>query len=154
MSTHDPELERIRRVFDAASDRLYRAKTMQEAEDELTIVLDQLYRLGELCRRRLAPPGRQKLTAKEFGRVLCGSDDLRMARAAIWARRFNAHELLALGTTYDPFGRFLPFLYGFAFAPLARTAEDGQDVDYAKFLARNMVWGTTRMAFDAMAALL
>jgi len=62
MSTPDPQLDSIRWAFDAASDRLYRAKTMQEAEDELSNVLHQLYRLGELCRWRLGqPPGTNTL---------------------------------------------------------------------------------------------
>ena len=154
VSSPDPQLDGVRRAFDAASDRLYRAKTMQEAEDELSNVLHQLYRLGELCRWRLGQPPGTKLGEKEFHKILTGSDDLRTARAAMWARTFNTHDLLALGTTYDPFGRWMPFLYGTAFAPLTEPDKYGRDVDYAKFLEKQLVVGATRRAFDALAALL
>src|SRR5215218_189828 len=125
MSTPDPQLDSIRRTFDAATDRLYRAKTMQEAEDELSNVLHQLYRLGELCRWRLSQPPGTKLGEKEFHKILTSSDELRMAWAAMWARAFNTHDVLMLATTYDPFGRWMPFLYGTAFAPPGGRAEPG-----------------------------
>jgi hypothetical protein len=155
MSTPDPQLDSIRRTFDAATDRLYRAKTMQEAQDELSNVLHQLYRLGELCRWRLGQPPGTKLGEKEFHKLLTSSDELRIARAAMWARTFNTHDILMPATTtYDPFGRWMPFLYGTAFAPLAEPDKYGRDADYAKFLEGQLVVDTTRRAFAALAALL
>jgi hypothetical protein len=155
MSTPDPQLDSIRRAFDAATDRLYRAKTMQEAEDEVSNVLNQLYRLGELCRWRLGQPPGTQLLNKEFHKLLTGSDELRIARAAMWARTFNTHDILMPATTtYDPFGRWMPFLDGTAFAPLAEPDNYGRDADYAKFLEGQLVVDTTRRAFAALAALL
>jgi len=58
-----------------------------------------------------------------------------------------------LATTYDRFGRWMPFLYGTAFAPLTKPDKYGRDADYAKFLEKKGV-GVTRLAFDALAALL
>jgi hypothetical protein len=156
MSTPDPELDGVRRPFETALDRLYRARTMQDAEDELSNVLCQLYRLGELCKKRLGVDAfRDRLDSTD--------DDLRTARAALWARNFNTHQLLALGTTYDPFGRFSPFMYGLAFAPLTQEDKEKQKgtkkplnrhLDYADFLKGKLVSDTTRRAFDAMAKLL
>ena len=92
MSTLGPQLERIRRAFDAAFLRMSVAKTPGDLEDELSNMLHHLYRLGELCRWRLGPPG-DPLDKKEFGKVLLGSDDLRAARAAMWVRNDDTHNL-------------------------------------------------------------
>jgi hypothetical protein len=77
-----------------------------------------------------------------------------MARAAMWARKFNTHDLLMLTTTYDSFGRWMPFLYGTAFAPLTEPDKYGRDADYAKFLEKQLVVDATRRAFGALATLL
>jgi hypothetical protein len=48
--TSDQELERVRRAFDGALRRMCAAPTVADLEDELSNMLHQLYRLGELCR--------------------------------------------------------------------------------------------------------
>jgi len=95
----DPKLTRVRRAFDAAAQRLQAATTQAEVEDELSNMLHHLYRLGEMCRRRLAKPSAQQLSKKEFGeRLRRGSIDERAARVAMWLRAEDTHKLAHLYT--------------------------------------------------------
>lgn len=156
--TNDQEMERVRRAFDGAFRRMCAAPTVADLEDELSNMLHQLYRLGELCRWRLGPAG-TKLSPQTFGAVLAGSDDLRAARAAMWARRFDTHELVVVASLADLMSDFFTELYGvLAWQPLASLPEqidpDGRHLDYADVLEGRPVLDTTRRAFDAMAGLL
>jgi hypothetical protein len=150
--------DRVRRAFDAAFRRMCAATTVADLEDELSNMLHHLYRLGELCRWRLGPPGRQ-LSKKEFGERLLRSDDLRAARAAMWVRADDTHNLFAVVTApaapADLYTDFYTEMYGvLAWQPLTETDPAGRDQDYADTLEGRAVLGTTRRAFDAMAALL
>jgi hypothetical protein len=49
----------VRRAFDAIFWRMVGSLTVADLDGELSNLLYQLYRLGELCRRRLAPAGAQ-----------------------------------------------------------------------------------------------
>jgi hypothetical protein len=166
MSVPDPNLDRIRRAFDAAFRRMCAATTQADLEDELSNLLHQLYRLGELCRWRLGtPPGVSafvpatmagvKLSPKAFGAVLAGSDDLRAARAAMWARTLDTHHLVPVAAPADLFSDYFTAMFDvLAWQPLTQTDPDGRHVDYADVLEGQPVLDTTRRAFDAMAGLL
>ena len=153
MSTPDPDLDRVRRAFDAAFRRMRTASTVAEQEDELSNLLQHLDKLGELCRRRLGSSGKP-LSKEDFGKLLCGSDDLRAARAAMWARTFGTHETMVVvlvGDIYtDTYGE-MPA----SWKPLTKDDPGvGRDQDYADLLKNRPVLDTTRRVFDAMAALL
>jgi hypothetical protein len=83
MSTPDPELDRIRRAFDAAFQRMRVASTVGDHEDELSNLLQHLYKLGELVRKR------RGLTRDGLKQFLHDSadPDLRAGGAAMWADR-------------------------------------------------------------------
>jgi hypothetical protein len=147
----------VRRAFDAAADRLCAATTQAEVEDELSNMLQHLYRLSELCRRRLAKPPAQQLSKKDFGDRLRRSDDLRAARAAIWMRAADTHDLVAvdMATPPDTYGDIYGDVYGAAnWKPVTHTDPHGRHDDYAKVLEGRSVLDTTRRAFEALAALL
>jgi hypothetical protein len=155
MPTADPRLDRVRRAFDAAFRRMCAAPTVADLEDELSNLLHQLYRLGELCRWRLGTPAGTKLSSQDFGVVLSGSDDLRAARAAMWARRFDTHDLVVVASLAGLFSGFFTEMFGvLAWQPLAQTDPDGRHLDYAAVLEGRPVLDTIRRAFDAMAGLL
>lgn len=60
LSRPDPQLEQIRHAFGGAFRRMRAAETETELVSELSNQLHQLYRLGELCRKR------QRLTKPAF----------------------------------------------------------------------------------------
>jgi hypothetical protein len=148
MAVADPELDRIRRAFDAAFQRMRVASTVGDHEDELSNLLQHLYKLGELVRKRR---GFTKNGLKQF---LHGSanPDLRAAGAAMWARTFDTHDTMVVvlvGDLYtDTYGEMLA-----SWKPLTQTDNYGRHYDYAKLLKDRPVLDTTRRAFDAMAAL-
>jgi hypothetical protein len=153
--TADPQLDRVRRAFDAAFLRMCAAPTVADLEDELSNLLHQLHRLGELCRWRLGTPTGTKLTPKDFGVMLAGSDHLRAARAAMWARTFDTHDLVVVASPADLFSDFYTEMFGvLGWQPLAQTDPDGRHLDYAAVLEGLPVLDTIRRAFDAMAGLL
>ena len=156
--TTDQELERVRRAFGSAFGRMCAASTVADLEDELSNMLHQLYRLGELCRWRLGPTS-TKLSPLAFGTLLAGSDDLRAARAAMWARRFDTHDLVVVATPAGLYSNYYTAMYGvLAWQPLTSLPEptdpDGRHLDYADVLEGRAVLDTMRRAFDAMAGLL
>jgi hypothetical protein len=151
--------DRVRRAFEAAFQRMCAATTVDVLEDELSNLLHHLYRLGELCRWRLGPPGEQ-LGKKEFGeRLRTSSDDLRVARAAMWVRNDDTHnlfvEVTAPAAMADLWPGYWTNMWGvLAWQPLLKIDPAGRHKDYADTLEGRSVLGTTRGAFDAMAALL
>jgi hypothetical protein len=152
--TPDRRRDRVRRAFDAAFLRMSDACIVADLEDELSNLLHHLYRLGELCRWQLGPAG-TKLSPQEFGKALGGSDDLRAARAALWARRFDTHDLIVVAGPVDHFGDFSTEMFDvLTWAPLAQTDPDGRHLDYADVLEGRPVVSTIGRAFDAMAGLL
>jgi hypothetical protein len=151
MPVFDPQLDRIRRPFNAAFYRLCSATTEAEQEDEVSNLLCHLYRLGELGKRRLG--------AESFYKMLGGSDDLRAARAAMWARKFDTHDVVVVALPADMDGPGYGALYGAsAWKPLAslpqQTDKYGRHVDYVDVLEYRPVVDTIRRAFDAMSVLL
>jgi hypothetical protein len=159
MSTPDPQLERVRRAFDSAFRRMCAASTEDDIEDELSNLLCHLYRLNELGKGRLVKKFGEKLGKQKFHALLLGSDDLRRARAAVWARTFDAHDVVVVAPLGDGFSDYFTEMFGVAmWAPLAnlpeQTDKDDRHRDYTKFLEGLPVLDTTRQAFDTMAALL
>jgi hypothetical protein len=134
------------------------ASTVADLENELSNMLHQLHRLGELPRWRLGPTG-TRLSPQAFGAVLAGSDDLRAARAAMWARRFDTHDLVVVASPAGLSSTYYTAMYGvLAWQPLGSLPEqadpDGRHRDYADMLEGRAVLDMMRRAFDAMAGLL
>ena len=159
MSTPDPQLDRVRRAFDSAFRRMVAASTEADVEDELSNLLCHLYRLNELGKGRLVKKFGEKLGKQKFYASLLGSDDLRRARAAVWARTFDAHDVVVVAPLGGGFSDYYTELYGVAmWEPLAKLPEQtdkwDRHQDYEHLLADRPVLDTTRRAFDAMAALL
>jgi hypothetical protein len=151
MSTPDPDLDRVRRAFDEAFGRMCAAATEANVESELSNMLNHLYRLGEL--------GKGRLGDKTLYKKLVGSDDLRAARAAMWARTFDAHHVVVVAPLGDRMSDYFTEMYGVAvWEPLAnlpeQTDKHDRHLDYSNLLEGRPVLDTTRHAFDAMAALL
>lgn len=151
MATPDPQLDGIHRTFDSAFQRVCAATTPTDVENEFSSMLDWLYRLNELGKRRLGD--------KTFHQRMVGSDDLRAARAAIWARTFDVHRVVAVAAMGHAFSDYFTAMFGvLVWKPLASLPEQidkyDRHLDYASFLENRSVLGTSRRAFDAMAALL
>jgi hypothetical protein len=116
MATPDPQLDGIRRTFDSAFQRVCAATTPTDAENEFSSMLDWLYRLNELGKRRLGD--------KTFHQRMVGSDDLRAARAAIWARTFDVHRVVAVAAMGDVFSDYFTAMFGvLVWKPLASLPE-------------------------------
>jgi hypothetical protein len=149
MSTPDPELDRVRRAFDAAFQRMRAASTVGDHEDELSNLLQHLYKLGELVRKR------RGLTNNGLKQFLHGSTNpnLRAAGAAMWARTFDTHDTMVVGLVGDLYADNYGEMPA-SWKPLTQTDNYGRHDDYANLLKDRPVLDTTRRAFDAMAALL
>lgn len=153
LSHPDPELDRIRLAFDAAFQRMCEAATEADLTSELSNVLNQLYRLGELCKTRLTEP--------IFYNILTSTNDLKAARAARWARAFDTHDIFVVAVIGDLYSNYYTNMYGvLAWKPLnalpvsSNPAKYGQDADYRAELEGKVILDTLRKAFDALAALL
>jgi len=76
---------------------------------------------------------------KAFGALLATSADLRAARAALWARTFDTHDLAAadLSTPPDTYSDRYGDIYGaVTWKPLPQADPDGRHLDYANELER------------------
>jgi hypothetical protein len=153
MPTPDPQLDRVRLALDATFLRICEATTPADVEAAFSSALDRLYRLKEL--------GKQRLGKAAFHQMLLGSDDLRAARASVWARTFDVHVVVAVASMGDVFPDYFTAMYGvLVWKPLASLPEQidrrshDRHLDYASLLENRSVLGTTRRAFDALAALL
>jgi hypothetical protein len=101
----------------------------------------------------------EALSTQAFGAVLADSDDLRAARAAMWARRFDTHDLVVVAAPAGLYSNYCTAMYGvLAWQPVAslpeQTDPDGRHLDYADVLEGRAVLDMMRRAFDAMAGLL
>jgi hypothetical protein len=75
--------------------------------------------------------------------------------AAMWARRFDTHDLVMVASLADLYSDVYSDMYGvLAWQPLAQTDPDGRHLDYAAVLEGRPALDTIRRAFDAMAGLL
>jgi hypothetical protein len=150
--TPDPQLGQVRHAFDSAFRRMCEAKTEADLVSELSNMLSHLYRLWELCRTRLTSP--------KFFAIVASTNDLRAARAAIWARSFDTHDLFVVASDENMYSGYYTARYGvLAWKPLSslpvssNPANYGQDSDYVSELESKPVLDTLRRAFDALAAL-
>jgi hypothetical protein len=149
----DPELRTVSYAFDAAFQRMCEAEDDDALMAELSNVLHHLFRLRELCRRRLGN--------SRFYKVDTSTSDLREARAACWARNFDTHRLYAPATVEDVYPSVYMARYGaLIWKPLPslpRTTDErghGRHLDYARHLDGEELLGTVRRGFVAMADLL
>jgi hypothetical protein len=125
------------------------AATQSDLEAELSNLLHHLYRLGELCKTHLG--------MDRFYESLVSSDDLRAARAAMWARTFDTHDIVAVASVGDVYSEFYTEMYGvLVWKPLEALPEQTdkykRHLDYRYYLQNRPVLDTTRRAFDALAA--
>jgi hypothetical protein len=152
----DPELHAVRHAFGAAFLRMCQAETEDALAAELSNLLHHLFRLRELCVRRLGPG---------FYATAAASSDLRAAMGACWARNFDTHEVYApADVSEDGYGDFYSdyytALYGVVLwkplAQLPRQQDPGhhREVDYVAELEGKPVLDTLRRAFDGLAGLL
>ena len=151
MQRVDPELHAVTYAFDAAFRRMCAATDEDALMAELSNALHYLYRLRELCARRL---GDTAVRAAETSTA-----DLRGASAACWARNFDTHQLYATATLEDVYSDSYTAMYGvLAWVPLASLPATrdgrGRHLDYAQHLEGRELLGTLRRGFDALAALL
>jgi hypothetical protein len=142
---------RIVRAFNAAFRRLCEARSVEDAEDELSNLLCQLYRLGELVRATMG-------TDAAFYGALKGTEQGRAADAAMWARKFDTHNAVVVAELGDVWSDFFTEMFGvLVWRPLDQlpqmTAKQGQHLGYAGHLAGRSVLDTTRGAFDALASM-
>jgi hypothetical protein len=144
---------RIRRAFDAAFQRMCEAENPETAEDELSNLLSQIYRLGELVKKR-------KFGGKNarFHDALRVTPEGNTARATLWARTFDTHDAVVVGKMDDIFSDYYTKMYGtLVWRPLtdlpAQSSSHGQHDDYVTYLAGCAVFDTVRQAFDTLAAM-
>jgi hypothetical protein len=144
---------RIRRAFDAAFLRMCAAKNPETAEDELSNLLCQIYRLRELVRKRKFGGNNER-----FNDALCDTLEGSTARATLWARTFDTHDAVVVGKMGDISTDYYTEMYGtLVLRPLTDLPEQsskyGQHDDYATYLAGRAVLETARLAFDKLAAM-
>jgi hypothetical protein len=151
MTDHGASGARVRRAFEAAWGRMVGATTVEDAEDELSNLLCQLYRLGELAKRTIG--------GDAFYAALKASDQGRAANAALWARKFDTHHAVVVADLEDIYTNYFTTMYGaLAWRPLDQlpepTAKQGQHLDYGVHLSGRPVLDTTRRAFDTLAEMI
>jgi len=141
---------RIRRAFDAAFQRMCEAKNPEAAEDELSNLLCQLYRLSELVKHEFGDPTR-------FHDALRATPDHCAARAAMWVRNFDTHQTVVVADMGDSFTDYFTEMFGtLVWRPLADLPEQRSNygrADYDAQLAGQPVLDTARRAFDTLAAM-
>jgi len=144
---------RIRRAFDAALLRMGAAKNPETAEDELSNLLCQIYRLEELVKKR-----KFGSSNKRFHEALRNEDEGTTARAIIWARTLDTHYAVVVDKMGDVFSGSFTEMFGMlVWRPVTDLPEQsskyGQRDDYATYLAGRAVLDTARLAFDTLAAM-
>ena len=141
---------RIRRAFDAAFQRLCEAKNPEVAEDELSNLLCQLYRLSELVKHEFDDD-------KRFYDALRATPDRCAARAAMWVRNFDTHNAVVVADMGDSWPDYFTEMFGtLVWRPLAELPEQSSPYgrgDYDAQLAGRPVLDTARRAFDTLAAM-
>jgi hypothetical protein len=146
----DPELHAVRYAFDAAFERMCEAQTDDDRIAELSNLLHHLYRLRELCARRIGA---------SFDATPPLTPQLRAARAASWVRNFDTHQLYAMGSLEDAYTDLYTAAHGaLVWKPLsllpATSDKYGRHLDYSAELESKPVLDTLRGAFGAMAGML
>ena len=147
MPTPDLQLTRVTRAFDAAFLRMCQATNIEQLEDELSNLLHQLYRLAELVKRRLGNSKFYAVTAQ-----------LKEARAALWIRTYDTHDLVMTAEPGDRISDYLTEMYGvLEWKPLLSlnlpADKHGRHLDYATAFECRTVLDTIRLAFDQLAQL-
>ena len=144
---------RIRRAFDAAFLRMCAAKNLETTEDELSNLLSQIYRLGELVKKRKFGGNNER-----FNDALRGTPEGSTVRATLWARTFDTHDAVVVGKMGDIYADYYTEMYGtLVWRPITDLPEQsskyGQHDDYATYLAGRAVLDTARLAFDTLATM-
>jgi hypothetical protein len=139
-------LARVERAYWTTWERLCAARTVEDAEDELSNLLCQLYRAGEVAKKRLGKD--------EFYAALKTSPELGRAHTLMWLRQFDTHEAVVVAQPQDTFGGFFTGMFGtLVWRPLcdfghpvgkySRHEEHGE-------LAGREVLSTVQEAFEAL----
>ena len=143
------------RAFRTAFRHMCEAAIFDDAADQLSNMLHQLYRLSELAKATLggAPNLYQQLAQVAGGDV---------AAAVLWVRTFDTHAAVKVGEPSDVYSNYYTNLYGVlvwkqrAQLPPAdpKFPPYGRDVLYDQHLAGKPVLDTTDVALRALLALL
>ena len=143
---------RIRRAFDAAFQRMCEAENPEIAEDELSNMLSQHYRLSELVKHEFGPA-----PFYDFYDALRATPERCAARAAMWVRNFDTHEAVVVADMGDVWTDYWTEMFGtLVWRPLADLPEQSSPWgrgDYDAQLAGRPVLDTARRAFDTLAAM-
>ncbi len=151
MSIPDPDLQltAVRRAFDAAFGRMATDSYPGQFEDELSNLLCQLYRLAELCKKRQGVASYYAALAPLGG-----------ARAALWVRSFDTHEMVvSVSIEGDFYTDYYTDVYpGYmAWKPRASYSpssdKHGNDLQYESHFEGRRVSATIRSAFDQLVGL-
>jgi hypothetical protein len=123
------------------------ATTSEQLEDELSNLLHQLYRLAEMLKYRMGDARFHVATA-----------GLKEARAALWIRTYDTHDLVMSAEVGDRYSDYYTEMYGvLEWKPLASlnlpTDKHGRHLDYATAFECRTVLDTIRLAFDQLAQL-
>lgn len=148
----NPELHAVKFAFDAAFQRFREASADDSWMAELSNMLHHLYRLRELCKRRLADFEQQ---------IESQAPALKPERGATWARNCDTHRLFRLPSAglapvyAETYGAVYGELLWRLRAELPLTPDHhGRYLDYESELEGKAIPDTFRRAFDALAALL
>jgi hypothetical protein len=127
------------------------ASSIEDAEDELSNLLGQLYRLAELVKG--------DRTKDAFYNALEATDETRAASAALWVRNFDTHEATVTAELRDMYSNYYTDMW-WTLAWRQRSAlperpgKYGQRPEhYTRYLAGLPVLDTSRHAFDTLAAM-
>ena len=145
------QYKRVENAFDAAFTRMCEAESVSELESELSNVLNQLYRLRELARKRFGD--------SRYYELVKGSNGLRIIRAIVWARKFDVHDTVVMAELSDMYTNYYTEMYGvLAWKPLSLLPEqtDNYDrhLDYISTLENRPVLDTTKDAFTILKELI
>lgn len=162
----DRQLMAVKRPFDAAFLRMCQAADPDLLDDELSNMLQQMYRLGELRKRRWkraaspSAPGTGKLTETELNAKVKAVPGV---MGALWIRAFDTHDVVQVSTLKDAYTDFYTEMYGvlvwkpvasmpFVIEPTKNPHLDRYE-DYKASLQNRPVLDTMRQAFDGLAML-
>jgi hypothetical protein len=140
----------VERAFQTAFRHMCEAATFDDAADQLSNALHQLYRLSELGQAYGGPTGfYQRLTNVSGGDV---------AAAVLWVRTFDTHGAVEVGKPADVLSDYVTNLLGVLVwkhraqlpPPDPKYPAHGRDLLYDKRLAGKPVLDTTQVALRAL----
>jgi hypothetical protein len=141
----------VERAFGTAFRHMCEAATFDDAADQLSNMVHQLYRLSELG--QAAQGG-----AATFYQRLAMTNGGDVAAAVLWARTFDTHAAVEVGEPGDVYSDYYTNLYGVLIwmqrgqlpPPDSKYPAHGRDLLYDQHLAGRPVLDTTQVALRAL----